>query len=93
MSEEDKKEQQLAGGEIPQSPIVDLTFEGEPYVTLAQFAVIMNKEYHTVRRWVADGQVQAVKIGTYRIYADEVNYIRRYGLRPINSVSKLNEAG
>jgi excisionase family DNA binding protein len=57
------------------------SLSGQSYVTIAALAVLMSVDYRTARKWVEEGQVRAVKVGKYRIYADEVRHILDYGLR------------
>lgn len=55
---------------------------GRGWISLRQFATLMEKDYHTVLRWKTQKRFRFIKIGTVRILEDEVRYILENGLRP-----------
>jgi excisionase family DNA binding protein len=59
------------------------TPENRGWITIRQMATILEKDYRTVRKWVADEKrILAVKVGgQYRIYREEVDYVLQNGTR------------
>ncbi len=60
-----------------QSPLKDIpelqTVANRKYLTLGQLGNVLGVTYQTVRRYVVDGKLRAVKVGgSYRVYEDEI---------------------
>lgn len=52
------------------------------WVSIAQLATLLERDYRTVRKWVDEKRVHAIKVGgQYRIMEEEVRYILEHGTR------------
>ena len=59
-------------------------------LTVEEVAALCRVHITTVRRWIAQGQLEAIRLpgGTYRVTADAVDQLRQ----PMQAVDPNNEA-
>lgn len=60
----------------------------EEYYSIAEFAKILNVHYHTIRRAIISGKLQAIKLGTekkafYRIAKSELERMALFDLEKL----------
>jgi hypothetical protein len=57
------------------------------WVSVRQFAALMEKDYRVCLKWIRQERVRSVRVGgQIRIFEDEVRYILENGTRPPKSV-------
>lgn len=62
------------------------------WVSIQQLAILMERDYRTVRKWVEEGRVRAIRVGgRYRIFEEEIHYILKYGTREPTKTNGKNE--
>jgi excisionase family DNA binding protein len=64
------------------SPAPLSTPDNRGWVSMKQLAALLERDYRTVRKWLAERRVHSIQVGgQYRIMEEEVRYILENGTR------------